>query len=320
VGQGGPAEATGSAAATTDDIAGDVEAALADMEVEGAGAGPSSAAEGRADEAESGRGVEISDERLEELREELAEADFFMAQDLHSDALEMLEDLKSSFGEHPELLKKIADVEQAMGGGGAQEVLEPEPAEEPDASEPLPFAEEDEDTAVSIAKEAPPRAAADDPEPEPAEENPLASLQDRDAQVFQQFRDGVAKQVGDEDADTHFDLGIAYKEMGMVRDAMEEFRKAMQSPDREVQARMMLAVCHIEVGELSGAIGEYKRALHSEHITDVETLDAYYQLGNAYEKLEDYAESIYYMEKVEKRQPDYRDVSERLDRLRALGD
>lgn len=255
----------------------------------------------------------LSEEGLETLREELQEADFFISQELFDDALDMLNDLKGQYGEHPELLAKIQGVREQSEGGGTEvldeggdgEALDNVLDAAEDALDGLDLldigdGEAEEDT----------RVQAEEPPPGPDQQ-----LEGRDAEVFKQFRDGVAQQVGEEDSDTHFDLGIAYREMGMIQDAMEQFKKAMKSSDKEVQAHMMLAVCHQEMGKMSGAIGEYKRALHSDNITDEEQLDAYYQLGLVYESLKDFGESIYYMEKVVKRQPAYRDVSERLQAL-----
>src|SRR5690606_13385044 len=51
-------------------------------------------------------------------------------------------------------------------------------------------------------------------------------------QVFAQFKKGVAQQVAMEDSETHFDLGIAYKEMGLLDDAMSEFRLCLTNPQR----------------------------------------------------------------------------------------
>jgi tetratricopeptide (TPR) repeat protein len=288
--------------------------------------------------------------QIAELREELAETDFFIGQDLFPDALEMLEDLKERFGEHPELLAKIASVEEQWAAAQQDEAAEAAEADEVAAAQQAVGADEiaaakqatDAEKAQAVSREAqfataeaaeaaeeaaPPGTAgaadseieetAETSEKEAATAGPLSQLEGRDAEVFKQFRDGVAQQVSEEDGETHFDLGIAYREMGMVNDAVAEFKKAMRSPQKEVQAHMMIAVCHLENGDLSSAIGEYKKALHSERITDVEQLDAYYQMGKVYAQLEDYEESIYYMEKVHKRQPKYRDVKERLDALYA---
>ena len=54
-------------------------------------------------------------------------------------------------------------------------------------------------------------------------------------QVFAQFKKGVEEQVDEADSDTHFDLGIAYKEMGLLDDAISEFQVAMRNPVRECQ-------------------------------------------------------------------------------------
>ena len=142
-------------------------------------------------------------------------------------------------------------------------------------------------------------------------------LDGRDAEIFQHFREGVAQQVGEEDVETHFDLGIAYREMGMHQDAINEFAKAMGSPRRQVQAYTMIAVCYLEMGKITEAVDQYKQALHAEKITAEEELDVYYQMGQVYQTLGDNQEAIYYLEKVDKRQPGYRDVASQLERLHA---
>src|SRR5690606_18139228 len=44
--------------------------------------------------------------------------------------------------------------------------------------------------------------------------------------LLQNFRDGVARSLGDEDYESHYDLGVAYKEMGLLDDAIAEFQRA----------------------------------------------------------------------------------------------
>ena len=46
-------------------------------------------------------------------------------------------------------------------------------------------------------------------------------------ELFNAFREGVEQQVKGDDYDTHYNLGIAYKEMMLLEPAMEEFKKAM---------------------------------------------------------------------------------------------
>ena len=49
--------------------------------------------------------------------------------------------------------------------------------------------------------------------------------------------------VSPEDFNTHFDLGIAYREMGLMREALAEFELVLVSPDHRLKAREMLGRC-----------------------------------------------------------------------------
>ncbi len=134
-------------------------------------------------------------------------------------------------------------------------------------------------------------------------------------QLFEQFKRGVAEQIDSDDSETHFDLGIAYKEMGRIDDAIGEFELAMQNPKRECLCQTMIGLCRAEQGRLSEAIAHYKKGLYVEQKTEAEELGLYYELGVAYENLDDPQEAIYYYQKVIKRDPKFRDASRRLDAL-----
>jgi hypothetical protein len=57
------------------------------------------------------------------------------------------------------------------------------------------------------------------------------------ADAFAQFKAGVAAQVSPRDADTHFDLAVAYAEMGLVREAMDELAIVLEADPRHLRAR-----------------------------------------------------------------------------------
>jgi tetratricopeptide (TPR) repeat protein len=63
------------------------------------------------------------------------------------------------------------------------------------------------------------------------------------AEVIKEFRDGIEENVSPEDFNTHFDLGIAYREMGLMREALAEFELVLVSPDHRLKAREMLGRC-----------------------------------------------------------------------------
>src|SRR5262249_22857008 len=126
----------------------------------------------------------------------------------------------------------------------------------------------------------------------------------------------IEKGVTAEDFETHYDLGIAYKEMGLLDDAINEFRIVMKDPAREVQCHLMIGLCFLEKGMQTDAIGQFKKGLYVEGITEREALSLYFELGQAYGRLNDPREALYYYEKVMKRDGHFRDVQRRVAALR----
>ena len=61
--------------------------------------------------------------------------------------------------------------------------------------------------------------------------------------LFQEFRPGGKAQARDGKYETHYDLGIAYQEMGLLAEAIEEFKQAACGPTRFVDACAMIAAC-----------------------------------------------------------------------------
>jgi tetratricopeptide (TPR) repeat protein len=64
--------------------------------------------------------------------------------------------------------------------------------------------------------------------------------------TLQAFKAGIARSLADADFDAHYDLGVAYKEMGLLEEAIGEFQKAARSPDRPLRALEALAECFLE--------------------------------------------------------------------------
>src|SRR6185295_11940287 len=47
--------------------------------------------------------------------------------------------------------------------------------------------------------------------------------------VFEEFKQDIDEDLGDSDYETHYSLGIAFREMGLLEEAIAEFQKAMQN-------------------------------------------------------------------------------------------
>ena len=73
-------------------------------------------------------------------------------------------------------------------------------------------------------------------------------------ELFSAFREGVEKQVKGDDYDTHYNLGIAYKEMMLIDPSIEEFKIAMGDPERTLECCSMLSICEQARGDLKAAV------------------------------------------------------------------
>jgi tetratricopeptide (TPR) repeat protein len=126
----------------------------------------------------------------------------------------------------------------------------------------------------------------------------------------------LEKPVDEGDADTHYDLGLAYKEMGLYDEAVKAFDKTLRAPGREVKGRLMIGMCHREQGNASEAIHQFKQGLHSDTVSEAERQSLYYEIGQTYEAIGDDTEALYYFELVLKRDPGFADAAMRADQLR----
>jgi tetratricopeptide (TPR) repeat protein len=79
--------------------------------------------------------------------------------------------------------------------------------------------------------------------------------------VFDEFKRGVKRVVGEGDFETHFDLGIAYREMGLLEDAVGEFVQAVGSPTRRLAALHMMGLCALDLKRPDDAIAHLEQAL-----------------------------------------------------------
>jgi tetratricopeptide (TPR) repeat protein len=131
-------------------------------------------------------------------------------------------------------------------------------------------------------------------------------------EVVAKFKQGVKAQVSDSDSATHYDLGVAYKEMGLLADAAREFEIASRDPKRECNSLAMMGMMYRERGELDRSAEAYVRGLNAAQKTIAQEVSLYYDLGIIYEMKDDPDEAIYYFQRITRRDPTYRDVAQRL--------
>jgi tetratricopeptide (TPR) repeat protein len=238
------------------------------------------------------------------LEEALEEAEFFTSRGLIEDARTILIDALARSPNHPLLSERLRELDgTADGASGTHE-----------RTDPGTLAVDDRifDLAASLD-------ALDELEQATRSSRPPSSLRNVDEldvdQVFAKFKEGVRAQISESDSSTHYDLGVAYKEMGLLPDAIGEFRIAAKDTRFECTCNAMIGMIELELGQLDAAAESYIRALGAPQKTIDQEMSVYYDLGIIYEMKKSNSEALYYFQKIARRDPGYRDIRDRIDAL-----
>jgi tetratricopeptide (TPR) repeat protein len=285
------------------------------------------------------------------LRQELEGVDFYIEQgyaDIARDTLDMLE---RQYGPRPEidaLRTRLAtaatldanatvdapatfDTSANFDAGAALESGTPDAfdnaaAFEMTASFETTTAEEGAGGGVvanAYAPETPPRASANNSQPR-ATGAETAGIDPGLAAIFDEFREAV-EDGGEEDDggdfETHYQMGLAYREMGLHDKAVEEFQAAVaqaapgDGSPRFLQSCNMLGHCFMEKDMPRPAAMWFKRGLEAPGHTEDEYQAMRYDLGTAYERMGETGRAIEVLSEVYAIDVSYRGVAERLREL-----
>ncbi|HWZ96835.1 MAG TPA: tetratricopeptide repeat protein [Candidatus Dormibacteraeota bacterium] len=178
----------------------------------------------------------------------------------------------------------------------------------PGASAPAP-------PAPPVQPPQPPPVAAAPPPEQHAESGPLK-------EVFDEFRAELGEMGGEEeDLETHYNLGIAFREMGLLEEAISEFQKVAKANDKgkafryAMQCCTLLGLAFMEKGQPNIAAIWYERALHTPGVDAESTLALRYDLGVAQESAGDVEGALKSFSQVYAANIDYRDVADRIASL-----
>ncbi len=244
------------------------------------------------------------------VEDDLDEADFYAGQGMFSEAMGSLRALAERHPDHPLILAKMRDVAALEHGDG----ISP-PTGQGEASETV-------DASLVALDSTGATGMLDLDEIEEVSEEELADVDvDRPSRTpsgappVRKPTVMLENPVDEGDAETHYDLGLAYKEMGLFDEAIKAFEKTLRAPNREVQCRVMIGMCQREQGNPQEAIHQFKQGLHASP-TDRERLSLYYEIGQTYESIGDGGEALYYFEAVTKRDSTFADAGPRAEALR----
>jgi tetratricopeptide (TPR) repeat protein len=275
----------------------------------------------------------VDDDRVKDARtQELESVDFYIAQGYADIAVDTLDLLERQFGAHPDIEVRRRRVE-TMG-----EVRESTPGNPAIA-----------DTGISIDSGIPAQPVTEFGEfefattetlaaPEavvPMQQTPEISLpapqkpQGIDAglaEIFEEYRvsaESEADASGNGDYETHYNLGLAYREMDLFEEALEEFQVAagLVEPDdgtpRYLQCCNLLGNCFMQKGVPQLAVKWFNKGFNSPGASEDERQALRYELAAAYEQVGDVDRAIDLFTEVYGINVSYRGVKERLRELKA---
>jgi len=134
------------------------------------------------------------------------------------------------------------------------------------------------------------------------------------ADMLRKFKQGVAENVDVDDYQSHYDLAIAFREMGLIDEAIGEFQKALGSPSNRLATFEALGQCFMDKGQFKLASSILGRALN-ERASEDQLVGVLYLLGVAAETQGNMTDALGYYQRVFVVDIQFRDVS---DRMRAL--
>ena len=141
-------------------------------------------------------------------------------------------------------------------------------------------------------------------------------------EVFDEFRSELGEMGGEEeDLETHYNLGIAFREMGLLEEAISEFQKVAKATDRGrpfpyvMQCCTFLGLCFMDKGQPGVAAIWYDRALRTPDLDPESVLALRYDLGVAQESAGEPIAALKSFSQVYAMNIDYRDVGERIAAL-----
>jgi tetratricopeptide (TPR) repeat protein len=212
----------------------------------------------------------------EDYGEEIAEADFYAKQGLKDEAKEILEKLQKLFPENEEITQKLIALESIEG------------EEKPVFAAEKPLEQET--------------------TPEPVLDSDILS-------IFNEFKKGLETEIDDKDHETHYNLGLAYKELGLIDDAIKEFQAAHDDPKTAFSSSSMLGICYKEKGFYSLAIEVLSSTIEKMKDRDESYWAMRYDLADAYERNGNLKEALDIYTEIYGWNAGFRDIPERINQV-----
>lgn len=159
------------------------------------------------------------------------------------------------------------------------------------------------------------------PEPASAQSAASVDLTEMFGELKQELEEDVT--ATGEDPETHYNLGVAFREMGLLDEAIGELQKVCQAVERGqnvpqiMQTYTWLAQCFLDKGVPEAAIRWYETALQLPQIDQDTRTALHYEVAAAFEQADNKPAALQHFMQVYGSNIDYRDVAERIKALKS---
>jgi tetratricopeptide (TPR) repeat protein len=248
---------------------------------------------------------------------ELEEVDFYLQQGLLDEAQEACERLLKYAPGNSSVQQRMEKIQQFRARHAGTEIPS-ESAAEGESQSPSP--------------------SEASPEPQAVVDAALSEEKGRDEETLQDFdlylRDdfdleldvpeladsqrGVETEIGDEDTESAYNLGIAYKEMGLYSDAVEQFDRSKSDPVRRVSSISLQAECYRSMQQYEKAEEVLTEGLGDPDLSMDDRIALYYETGLLYEECDRHADALASYQVVEDKKPQFRDVGKKVAELKKI--
>ena len=101
-----------------------------------------------------------------------------------------------------------------------------------------------------------------------------------------QFKNvGIKEKLSDSDSATSWDLGLAYKEMGLFEDAIHAFEIVLRDPKKTALAKTMIGICQTSLARMDEAVRTFNQGLKLSTLDTNEKMGLLYELGKTYQMM-----------------------------------
>jgi tetratricopeptide (TPR) repeat protein len=138
-------------------------------------------------------------------------------------------------------------------------------------------------------------------------------------EMLSAFKKGIEANVAEEDWQAHYDLGVAFKEMGLLDEAIAEFQKALRASEGRLRAAEALGSAFYEKGQFSVAATVLRRGIDGEAGSDESKIGLLYWLARCEEEQGRVAEALDVYQRVFAVDIKFQDVGERVKQLSQSG-